>query len=122
MGGDALGFADLGGFITIDSYYLVIGLEYGIIGFALFFGMIFWALFLSGKQIMSPHPLDREHALIIPVGIALLNFVVIKGVFAQQDNQPIIFMLLGMLAALLWRIKTQSRAEIDPQASKLLPI
>jgi O-antigen ligase len=82
-------------------------LEYGVIGFVLFFGIIFWALFLSGKQIASPRALEREHALLIPVGVALLNFVVIKGVFAQQDNQPLIFMLLGMLAALLWRIKVE---------------
>ncbi len=104
-GNEALGFSDAGGFATIDSYYLLIGLEYGVIGFVIYYGMIFFAFYLAGKRAISPEPLEGENALLIPIGIALANFIVIKSVFAQSDNHPIIFMILGMLVALLYRFQ-----------------
>jgi hypothetical protein len=109
-GNESLGFADAGGFSTIDNYYLLIGLEYGIIGFVIYYGMFVFALYLVGKKTLSPKPLEGEASLLIPVGIALANFLVIKSVFAQSDNHPIIFMVLGMLVALLWRYRTQEVA------------
>jgi len=44
----------------------------------------------------------------IPAGIALVNFFVIKSVFAQSDNHAIVFMILGMVVALLWRLRHAS--------------
>jgi hypothetical protein len=108
-GNEALGFADNGGFGTIDSYYLLIALEYGVIGFIVYYGMIFFALYLAGMRAISPEPLKGETALLIPIGIALANFIVIKSVFAQSDNHPIIFMVLGMLVALLYRSQDKYR-------------
>ncbi|MBN9544677.1 MAG: O-antigen ligase family protein [Alphaproteobacteria bacterium] len=102
-GNESLGFLDQGGFGTIDSYYLLIALEYGIVGFVIYYGLIFFALYLAGKRAISPEPLRGENALLIPIGIALANFIVIKSVFAQSDNHPIVFMILGMLVALLYR-------------------
>ena len=98
-----------GGFATIDSYYLTAGLEYGVLGFLIYFGMIFVAIYFAGKHCLSPDPLEDEYALLIPASVALVNFVVIKSVFSQQDNHPIIFMLLGMVAALIWRIRNESK-------------
>jgi len=109
-GNESLGFADAGGFSTIDNYYLLIGLEYGVIGFVIYYGMFIFALYLAGRKTLSPKPLEGEASLFIPIGIALLNFLVIKSVFAQSDNHPIIFMVLGMLVALLWRYRTQEVA------------
>jgi len=109
-GNESLGFQDLGGFGTIDSYYLLIALEYGVIGFVIYYGLIFFALYLAGKRAVSPEPLQGENALLIPIGIVLANFIVIKSVFAQSDNHPIIFMVLGMLAALLYRFKDKYRS------------
>jgi len=102
-GNEALGFIDVNGSMTIDSYYLLIGLEYGILGFLLYYGLFLWAIYLATKKSLSPEPLKDENALLIPAGIALLNFVVVKSVFAQSDNHAIVFMILGMLVALLWR-------------------
>jgi hypothetical protein len=65
--------------------------------------MMFFALYLAGRRTVSTEPLNGESALLIPIGLALANFIVIKSVFAQTDNHPIIFMILGMLAALLYR-------------------
>ncbi len=106
---DALGYVDSGGFATIDTYYLTAGLEYGILGFLIYFGMILTAIYFAGKRSLSPAPLEDEYALLIPASVALVNFVVIKSVFSQQDNHPIIFMLLGMVAALLWRNRNDSK-------------
>jgi hypothetical protein len=36
-----------------------------------------------------------------------MNFFVIKSVFSQQDNHPLVFMMLGMVVALVWRIQQQ---------------
>lgn len=107
-GNVSLGFVDPGGFSTIDSYFLLVGLEYGVVGFVFYYGVILVALYLAGKRSIHPTPLEGETALLIPVGIALANFVVIKSVFAQQDNHPIIFMVLGMLVALLYRFRYNS--------------
>lgn len=100
-GSEALGFSD--GFSTIDSYYLAVALEFGVIGFIVYYGLMFFALYLAGQRTVSTEPLNGESALLIPIGVALANFIVIKSVFAQTDNHPIIFMILGMLAALLYR-------------------
>lgn len=111
MGSEALGFADNGGFGTIDSYYILIGLEYGIVGFFVYYGMIVLGLYEAGRYSLSSRPLKDESSLLIPIAVTLLNFVVIKSVFAQQDNHPIIFMVLGMLVALIWRDQNQRKLE-----------
>ncbi len=103
--GRALGFVDASGFGTIDTYYLWIVLEYGVIGFLVYYGMMLFAVYTAGKSALSPQPLKSENALLIPIAVTLLNFIVIKSVFSQEDNHPIIFMLLGMLAALTWRMR-----------------
>lgn len=105
---DTLGFVDVGGFATIDSYYLTAGLEYGILGFLIYFGTLLVAIYFAGKRSLSSGPLEGEYALLIPASVTLLNFVVIKSVYSQQDNHPIVFMVLGMIAALLWRVQKES--------------
>jgi hypothetical protein len=80
--------------------------------------MILFALYAAGKTALSPHPLKGESGLLIPISVMLLDFIVIKSVFSQQDNHPLVFMALGMLAALLWRIRnsTQSQPGRRPMA------
>jgi hypothetical protein len=104
-GGEALGFIDVGGNGTIDSYYLLVALEYGIVGFIVYFGIFAIAAFLSTKTALSSIELKEENALLIPAGVSLLNFIVIKSVFAQSDNHAVVFMILGMIVALLFRVR-----------------
>lgn len=119
MGSEALGFADNGGFGTIDSYYILIGLEYGIVGFFIYYGMILLGLYEAGRYTLSSRPLKDESSLLIPIAVTLLNFVVVKSVFAQQDNHPIIFMILGMLVALVWRDRNQQKLESKATTNRL---
>ena len=49
--------------------------------------------------------MDREYTFLVPIGIAMLNFLVIKSVFSEEANHPIVFMYIGMIVALAARIR-----------------
>ncbi len=103
--GDVLGFKT-GSFQTIDNYYLSIVLEYGIIGFILYYGLLLFMMYLSARAVLfTPKDTDPEQDFIVPIAIALAVFIVVKLVFSQQDNHPLIYMMMGMLMALFLRIR-----------------
>lgn len=111
QGGRALGYYSFS-FLTIDNYYLAIALEYGIIGFILYYGMILLAIWNGGKYYALHSDLrDREQALLLPITASLCTFFVIKAVFSNQDNHPLMFMMMGMVVALVYRIKAAQPSE-----------
>lgn len=101
MGGSTLGFTSPGGVQTIDTYYLAIGLEYGIIGFFVYYGMLVISCSYAAKYALRAP--KGELTFFMPAAIALVNFIVIKSVFSQQDNHPLIFMLMGIVTAMVYR-------------------
>lgn len=113
--GPAMGYGE-GQFVTIDNYYLSLGLDYGIVGL-----LAFLAIFLLGAAqgarigIRSAAFQDKEIVYAAPLAIAISAFLVIKIVFSQQDNHPLLFMMLGMLVALVYR------AQKDPGARAIGP-
>ena len=98
-----LGFAPFG-FLTIDTYYLSVLLEYGVAGFVVFYSMFGVAIFESGRRALFS-PAEGDQAFLTPLALALVNFIVIKSVFSQQDNHPLVFMMLGIVVALVAREK-----------------
>lgn len=99
--GSTLGFVSPAGIQTIDTYYLAIGLEYGVIGFFLYYGMLVASTYYAAKYaVRSP---KGELSFFMPAAIALVNFIVIKSVFSQQDNHPLIFMIMGIVTAMVYR-------------------
>lgn len=105
-GGSTLGFVSPSGIQTIDTYYLAIGLEYGLIGFFVYYGMLIAAAFYAAKfAIRAP---KGELSFFMPAAIALVNFIVIKSVFSQQDNHPLIFMVMGIVTAMVYRAVNDS--------------
>jgi hypothetical protein len=107
-GAKTLGFYVQSGFLTIDNYYLDIALEYGIIGFLLFYGLLIYTIYKGAWFAYFDDRRDPETALLAPASIALFNFLIIKSVFSEQDNNPIVFMLIGIVMALVTRV---SRAQ-----------
>ena len=101
MSGAALGFGlDLNGMITVDTYYLTVLLEYGIEGFIVYYGMLAIAIYEGGKRSLAGRLQSDDKSFILPITISLIVFFVVKSVFSQQDNHPIVFMMLGGLLAL----------------------
>jgi hypothetical protein len=101
--GETLGFYEPSGLLTIDTYYLMIALEYGVIGFLVFYSMFLWTIYKGGRALLRDDDDSRDHAFLAPAVICLTNFVIIAAVFSQQDNNPLIYMVLGMVVALLSR-------------------
>jgi O-antigen ligase len=97
-GATALGYTNSAGTLTIDSYYLTIGLEYGILGFFVYYGLMLTGVWQASKwAIRSRAP---EAGLLVPLAVSLTVFVIIKGVLSQDDSHSVVFMMLGMVAAL----------------------
>lgn len=108
MGGSTLGFVNPAGTVTIDTYYLMVGLEYGVIGFFVYYGMVAVSCYQAGKYALNSP--SGEFSFFAPLAISLANFIVIKSVFSQQDNHPLIFMMLGIVTALVFRMMSPEKA------------
>ena len=112
MAADVVGYRTPGGILTLDSYYLTIVLEYGVIGFIVFYGMFGAAIFAAGRRLLSADKVELELNLLLPASLTLVNFIVIKSVFSQDDNHPVIFMVLAMIVALGWRYSNSPKSGV----------
>lgn len=101
QGPAALGFVGGDGALTLDNYYLWIALDYGMIGFGLFYGMILLAIHRSFMISVRGQGEDNNRALVIMT--TLVSFIVVKTVLSEEDNHSLLFVLLGMTVALMWR-------------------
>jgi hypothetical protein len=101
--GRVLNFRLPSGFITIDSYYLMVVLEYGVIGFLIYYGIVALGIFYSLRSVYQQNTNSREFNFLQPAAISLAVFLVIKSVFSEQDNHPLIFMILGIITATISR-------------------
>lgn len=105
--GDKMGYG-AGDFIAIDSYYIVVALDYGILGLALYVAIFAMVIGASVMVMLRATPSkDREIGLLMPLATCLCAFLVIRGVFGQPDIHPMIFMLMGMIIALVARAQAE---------------
>ena len=128
--GQAMGYAE-GSFIAIDNYYLVIGLDYGMIGVVTFLGIFLLTIGWAVRSVLvAGASADREVSLLTPLAVAMTAFLVVKLVFAQADMHPLFFAYLGMTVALIQRARREAEVrleilETEPaprQPSRLSPI
>lgn len=106
--GDTLGFANGAGVVTVDTYYLTLLLDFGILGFLLYMGLFVRGIWLAGRAGISPSA-KGELLLLIPISIALLNFVVIKSVLSAESNHPLLFAMMAAVLALTARVRAAEK-------------
>lgn len=104
-GAEELGYTNRAGTMTIDNYYLLTALDYGLLGVIFYYGAILVTIFYTARVFLSSNMKTREHTFIIPLGISLAVFFVIKSIFSQTQNHTLQFMMMGMVAALMFRIQ-----------------
>jgi hypothetical protein len=100
-GAATLNYHQPDGLITIDSYYLSTILEFGILGFIMYYGSIVYSMYLCARGLERTK--DTEDYLLIPLASSMAAFMFTSGVLSETETHPIIFMLLGMTAALVYR-------------------
>mgnify|MGYP003583263083 CR=1 FL=1 len=116
QGAGVLGFFSPSGELTIDSYYLSIGLDFGVLGFIGFYGMLVAAIYFAVRVYFTSR--DSEARIAAPVAIALGNYLVIKSVLSQSQNQFLMFALVGVALALNYRFyKAAQPARADMAAA-----
>lgn len=118
QGADTLSFANQAGVLSIDSYYLLIGLEYGVLGFLIYYGMLAAAVVIGGRYALDAK--SDETKFLVPIVISLIVFMVIKSVFAQEGNHPVVFAMLGAVVALVYRVRQEQQGAM-PHAIRLRP-
>ena len=120
QGGNILGYVNQAGVGTIDSYFLLILLEYGVTGFLLFFGLFLVGIWQAGRALLEARVTSWETSLLAPLVISLGTWIIIKSVFAQPDNNPLIFAMLGMTSALAWRARQMSLCQSQPSSQLIV--
>ena len=98
--GAKLGFYTPGGRLTIDNYYLSILLDYGFVGFFVFYGMIIVGIWKAVSIALVRR--DRIGQLATAFASMITAYLVIKSVLSQQANQPLLFIGLGAVVALAY--------------------
>lgn len=106
--GELVGYFDAAGRLSLDSYFITILLDFGVIGAVAFFGMFLIASFKAAKAGLATN--DEEAELLIPLGIMLMVFLIIKGVLSQEDNHTLMFIALGATVALYHRVAFKPKA------------
>jgi hypothetical protein len=66
------------------------------------------AIWQAGKIVVEYRGADGEVELLKPIGVSVVTFLIIKSVFSEQSNHPIMFMLLGMVVALTHRLTSEA--------------
>jgi O-antigen ligase len=100
------------GMITIDNYYLSITLDYGVLGFLMFYGIFVTAVVAAVRTVLkSPAAIDtQEKTLLLPLAVSVTVFVAIRGVLSLEDNHILAFSILGFLVGVLYQVKQTAKA------------
>lgn len=109
MGGSALNYRQPGGNLSVDSYVITALLDYGIVGFLAFFGMIIAGIVVA-MRVASRKDFEGRYVA-MAAAASLITFFVIRMVLSQDDNHTVFFMLLGMVAALAYNAERESPAK-----------
>jgi hypothetical protein len=109
--GGVLDWTTASGQVTVDSYYLTLALDYGIPGLLLYIWSLVVGIATAFRLAFAEADGDPEAGLIVPAAVSLVNFIVIKAVFSQADNHPVIYMILGLVTALSYRSHVRNNEE-----------
>lgn len=122
MGGDALGYQNKAGVQTVDSYLLQIGLDMGIIGLLIYVALLVLPIYYAIKYSFTEQAREGDNTFLTPLAVSLVNFTAIKFIFANDDNHPLMFMMMGVVVAIVCRIRSQIEPDYAlPKPHRMTP-
>ncbi len=115
--GIVLGYRMANGTYSVDSYVLSVLLEYGVPGLILLYTFFLSGIYYAVAELVKRTRHDGEYSLFTPLLISIVNFVVVKSVFSERDNHPLVYMMLGMITALVCRSRQEAAAQTSPSSA-----
>jgi O-antigen ligase len=101
IGQAAITISNASDYVTIDSYFLSVLIEYGILGFIAYYGVFAIAMYEGSRRYLTDTTGSEDQSFLLPITASFIAFMVAKSVFSQQDNHPVVFMMLGALLGLI---------------------
>jgi hypothetical protein len=95
LGAEALGFRNLAGILTIDTYVMGVILEIGYPGSIAYLVLILAGIVLGGRLYLGAQ--SEAGRMGAAMAASLAAFLPIKFVLSQTDNHMLVFLFLGML-------------------------
>ncbi len=122
--GGAMGYG-AGRFVTIDNYLINIVLDYGIVGLVSYLTLFISISVFGIRAAIAEGDQNPDHDMsyLIPLGVSISATLLIKLVFSQAENDPMLFMMSGMVLALLNRLDRSKaqKAEVVTLVQKPAP-
>ena len=100
-GAGAIGWRTLEGKVSLDSGFLTVAADYGLVGFVCFYGAILIAIVQLARSGIFAR--GKDFPLPLALSSMLVALLTARSVLSQQDNNPFVFMMLGLSLALLYR-------------------
>ena len=103
-----LGYMNPAGKGTIDSHFLTTLMDFGPLGFVLFYGLFAYGAWMAARIVIYFRPKGGDIMMLLPLMVAMLQFLIIKSVLSLDHNHPLVFMMLGGIVALAYRAKLEA--------------
>lgn len=99
--GETLQYRLPGGMVTVDSFFITVGLDFGLLGLISFFGMYIYTIVLMSRVYFRYD--SKEAGLAMPIAAAIAVLLAVRLVLSQIDNMPLTFVMFGLAVALYAR-------------------
>lgn len=103
-----IGQTDVWGNLQIDTYYMMIALDFGVIGFFAFYLAFLSVIVRSAFTSIRRPPADLNGTALLAASCALAVFVVTKSVLSQEDTHPFVFIIMGFAMTVAARTKIEN--------------
>ena len=119
-GNTMLGFLSPSGKGTVDSYYITVMMDSGVLALPLFI-LLFLVPAIAGFYYFRTAK-TPEMKLLAPFALGLVNFSIIKSVLSTENTVPLAFVFIGCIVGLVYQHKRPSRTVAAPAAPAAQPI
>ena len=117
-GNTRLGFLSPSGKGTVDSYYVTVMMDSGVLALPLFI-LVFLIPAIAGFAYFR-HAKTPEMKLLAPLALGLVNFSIIKSVLSTENTVPLAFVYIGCIVGLVWQHKRAGRPAVATDTSAVL--
>lgn len=102
---DQAGIFSPTGILTLDTYYVTVAVDAGVLGFLCYYFMFLYAGGRAGLLAIAGRANSGVTRLLVALSCSMAIFVVTKSVLSQDETHCFVFILLGLTVALIHQAK-----------------